>query len=108
MSAWRLLLLGVLALAIKTGLALVPPLAPLADPLLVVAVLAALSGRRWSSMLTGLATGALEVRYEGGRSIRYDTFANMKARLTFLKELQSGSSAKPSSAGFASFDRGDM
>ena len=55
-----------------------------------------------------IATGALEVRYEGGRSIRYDTFANMKARLTFLKELQGGSIAKPSSAGFASFDRGDM
>jgi rod shape-determining protein MreD len=60
MNAWRLLLLGVLAVAVKTGLALVPPLAPLADPLLVVAVLAALSGRRWPAMLTGLATGVLD------------------------------------------------
>lgn len=54
-----------------------------------------------------IATGALEVRYEGGRSIRYDTFANMRARLQFLKNLQSGGSSKPSSAGFAGFDRGD-
>lgn len=54
-----------------------------------------------------IATGALEVRYEGGRSIRYDTFANMRARLQFLKNLQNGGASKPSSAGFAGFDRGD-
>lgn len=60
MKLWKLLLLGVLALGMKAGLAMVPPLAPLADPLLIVAVFAALPGDRWQALITGLAAGALD------------------------------------------------
>jgi cell shape-determining protein MreD len=57
---WTVLLLGFLAVLLKAGLAMVPPVAPLADPLLVLAVLAALPGRRWLALGTGLVTGALD------------------------------------------------
>lgn len=60
MKIWTVLLLGLLGVALKAGLAMVPPIAPLADPLLVVAVLAALPGRRWLALTTGLVTGALD------------------------------------------------
>ncbi len=60
MTGWKLLLLGVLGLVIKAVLAMVPPIAGLADPLLVIAVFAALPGRRWTALWVGLVTGALD------------------------------------------------
>ncbi len=60
MNLWKLGLLGLLALALKAGLAMVPQIAALADPLLVVAVLSALGGRRWLAIGAGLTAGSLE------------------------------------------------
>lgn len=60
MSTWKLALLGLLALALKAGLAMVPQLVPLADPLLVVAVFSALGGQRWLAMGAGLLAGGME------------------------------------------------
>ncbi len=54
-----------------------------------------------------ISSGALEIRNDTGRLIRYDSFESLRARLRFLKEQQAGAAARPSSAGFATFDRGD-
>jgi rod shape-determining protein MreD len=59
-SGWKLLLLGLFGLVIKAVLAMVPPVAGLADPLLVIAVFAALPGRRWTALWVGLVTGLLD------------------------------------------------
>lgn len=60
MSGGRLFVLALLAIVIKGGLAMVPMIAPFADPLLVVSVLAALGGKRWVALLTGLLLGGLQ------------------------------------------------
>lgn len=56
-----------------------------------------------------VATGALEVTYDGGRKVRYDNFESLKARIRYLEGLQndSVSGSSGSSCAFASFDRGD-
>lgn len=60
MKLWALLLLGLFGLVIKAVLAMVPPIAGLADPLLIIAVFAALPGRRWTALWIGLITGLLD------------------------------------------------
>ena len=60
MKIWKLLLLGVLAVFLKALVAMVPPIAPFADPLLVVSVFGALGGKRWPALLTGLVCGLLD------------------------------------------------
>lgn len=56
-----------------------------------------------------IATGALEVTYDGGRKVKYDSFEMMKARIAYLQgeiAAENPVSGRPS-VGFASFWRGD-
>lgn len=57
-----------------------------------------------AALTAAIATGALEVRYQD-RTVRYDSFEKLLARLNWLKG-QSGATARPV-AGYASFSRGD-
>ncbi len=50
-----------------------------------------------------IASGALRVTYDDGKSVEYDNFDNMLARLRWLKNQQSGTTSGGSS--FVTFDR---
>ena len=56
-----------------------------------------------------IATGARRVTYDNGRNVEYDSFEKLKARLSFLENLQNpaGAYSRAPTAGFARFDRGD-
>lgn len=55
-----------------------------------------------------IATGATRVTYEN-RTVEYASFESLLARLRYLKSVTNGGAgyARPASAGFATFDRGD-
>lgn len=59
MTAGRIAALALLAVIVRAALALVPQVGWMIDPLLAVTVLAAISGRRWQGLLTGLILGAI-------------------------------------------------
>lgn len=62
-----------------------------------------------ASLEKAIATGATEVRYDGGRSVRYDTFESLKQRRNWLisQQLNPTPTASPRRSAVASFDRGD-